>query len=488
MPTQLVQQEEQLLEAVKAGREDKVRALLSSGCRLEAVDADGRTALHWACHYGHLAILCLLLSHTPAAFTPPPDSQPCPSCALSLRLNNDAKEKQSVRNLKGEFKTPEHGGGSLNSEGDAETLDNDDGLGGSGEKSLVHKNHHVQARKGPCTCVSRLTAHEVNRRDTKGHTPLHVACNYRRDDVAAFLVTLPSCDINAADKAGNTPLHRAIHADLHTLACLLCDAGADVTATNSQLRTPLHEAIRSGNHDVIRTLIARGCDVNAVTSSMAATTPFLTAIFYHRISSRSLQCGQALDTTLRLLIEAGCRLSEGDYQWTPLSATIDIDRSFIASLLLFNGCRVQRAYSDERKHSHNLNQLLPSSYSRSLLVEAFSRCESHVVKLLVLCGYQPTPEEVEQCSRRIPSFSPLFYRISTSERAATRAKTQLLHWLGQRASSTCTLMELSRTAVRTALNHAAGDTSILKRVPHLPLPSAMRHYVGLSDFTEILML
>ena len=137
-----------------------------------------------------------------------------------------------------------------------------------------------------------MAAHVINARDAKGHTPLHVACNYRRADLASFLVTLPVCDINSADDAGNTPLHRAIHADLDNLACLLCEAGADVRAANKQLRTPLHEAIRSGSENVIRTLLARGCDVNAVTSTVSATTPFLTAIFYYKISVRSSEYGR----------------------------------------------------------------------------------------------------------------------------------------------------------------------------------------------------
>lgn len=168
-------------------------------------------------------------------------------------------------------------------------------------------------------------------------------------------------------------------------------------------------------------------------------------------------------------------MSQGDCQWTPLSATIDIDKSFVASLLLFNGCRFQRSYTSR-------------AYSRSLLVEAFTRCEAYVVKLLVLCGYQPTLDEVDQCSRRIPSFSPLFYRISGSERAAMRTKNELLNWLRVRAGSAPSLMELSRTSVRLALNSATDDTSILKRIQGLPVPALMRRYVSLGDFAENLLL
>nr|KAG5696614.1 hypothetical protein BaRGS_034075 [Batillaria attramentaria] len=452
MPTAFVDEDYLLLEAVKAGREDKVRAFLSNGCRGDVVDSEGRTALHWACQYGHLPIACLLLSSaTVNSPVPRRRDLQCTRCGANSRLKDDNEAYRS--RLPSSTTDTSHHVINRNFE--------------SGDDNSIGDVKPVSCS---CDAEDQYYCNVINRRDAKGQTPLHIACNFRREDVASFLATLPLCDVDARDKLGHTPLHRAIHANLETLACLLCDAGADVHATNSFRWTPLHEAARTGNENVIRALISRGSDVNAVT--MNGMTPFLTAIFYYRIAQRSAY--KTLDGVLRLLIEAGCRLSQGDTQWTPLSASIAIDNSFIASLLLYNGCRFDRQYR---------------SYGRSLLVEAFARCEPFVAKLLVLCGYMPSPDEVEQCSRRIPSFSPIFLRLPVANaQSSMKDKYELLHWLRQRSRRVCSLMELSRTAVRLALNTASDDTPVLKRVTQLPLPSTIREYVSLSDFAQNLLL
>lgn len=448
MPTYVDNAHFLMFEAVKAGREDKVRALISSGCHGDAVDADGRTPLHWACQYGHLPIACLLISSIAAL---EPSLRKCPRCTTLGRENNED----------GSRTYPSPDGSSVHgTENIMSTHRSDDEL----------KVREVGAYVCSCKVGDRHFCGVINRRDSKGQTPLHVACNFKREDLASFLATLPLCDVDVRDNLGHTPLHRAIHGNMETLACLLVDVGADVHAANSFRWTPLHEAARTGNENVISALLSRGCDVNAVTHN--GMTPFLTAVFYYRIALRSAY--KTLDSVLKLLIEAGCRLSQGDSQWTPLSASIMIDNSFISSLLLYSGCRFERQYR---------------SYGRSLLVEAFARCEPFVVKMLVLCGYQASLEELELCSRRIPSFSPMFLRLPTSSaNTSMKEKYELLYWLRQRARTVCSLMELSRTAVRFALNSASDDSSILSRIPQLPLPRTVRDFLTLSDFDENLFM
>ena len=358
-----------LLEAVKWGKEDKVRILLLEGCCNRRTDEQERTALHWACEYGYIRIVYML----------------------------------------------------LNAEWD------------------------------------------IDKADAKKQTPLHIACNHRREDVASCLISL-GCDVNVYDVAGNTPLHRAIHMNMETITCLLCKSGARVNVANKLLWTPIHEAARTGNEPITRLLIKHGADVNACTQNRM--TPFLTCIFYYKIAQRNTYPN--LEDLLKLLIESGCRLSRDDGQWSPLSACVSIDNSFTASLLIYNGCQFEKR----------------GKYTRSLLVDAFAKCESFVTKLMVLSGYQPSPDEVDQCSRRIPAFSRTFIRLAQPMSELGSNRHELLNWLRVRSKSPTSLKEICRVSIRKGLNTATDDRPIVDRIFSLPFPECIKKYIALSDFTS----
>ena len=299
--------------------------------------------------------------------------------------------------------------------------------------------------------------------DNRGHSPLHVACDHRHGDIATWLISI-SCNIRQKDVNGNTPLHRAVHANLETIAFMLCDLGVDVNASTNNDWTPLHEAARVGNERIVRKLVHCGANVNAV--SRCNATPFLTAVFFYRIAHKCMYT--KLDPILKHFIHNGCRLSQSDGQWTPLSAAIAVFNSKIAGSLIFNGCLIER------------QQL----FGRSLLVDAFDKCDTFVVKLLILAGYQVTPDEVELCSRRIPTFSLSFLRLAFpgSEGTKSGRVIEIIQYLKEKASNPFTLQELSRTAIRKGLNTASGDGSILKRIPRLPLPSTLKPFISFEDY------
>src|SRR5438046_7567613 len=50
-----------LIEAVKAGNIDTVRAMVAKRADVNAAEVDGTTALHWAAHYDNLAAADLLI-------------------------------------------------------------------------------------------------------------------------------------------------------------------------------------------------------------------------------------------------------------------------------------------------------------------------------------------------------------------------------------------------------------------------------------------
>ena len=120
---------------------------------------------------------------------------------------------------------------------------------------------------------------DVNTKDAKGNTPLHLAS--KNGHVGAINKLLEKvAEVNTKDAEGNTPLHLARDAKGNTPLHLasknghvdaiktLLEKGADVNAKDAKGKdakgnTPLHLAIKNEHVDAIKTLLEKGADVNA---------------------------------------------------------------------------------------------------------------------------------------------------------------------------------------------------------------------------------
>lgn len=306
---------------------------------------------------------------------------------------------------------------------------------------------------------------DYNATDNKSQTPLHIACNHYGSDIASYLITC-GCDVNILDNSGNSPLQRAIHTNLEGVVYLICERGADINSKTKNDWTALHEAIRVGNENIVRRLLKDGADVNAITQYKA--TPFSTAIFYFRISQRHAY--NCLDSIAKMLVDNGSRLSQCDGQYSPLMSCISLGNSFIAGLLLYHGCQIPT---------------LDQYAGRSPLVDAFTRCDPNVVKLMVLSGYHLTIDEVEQCNRRIPTFSRSFRRLAFSGIDTSTNGFQMMAWLKERSHNPATLSDICRFSIRQSLNKGSGDTSILTNIRKLILPTCLKEYIALDEFSHL---
>lgn len=305
----------------------------------------------------------------------------------------------------------------------------------------------------------------LNCADKRGQTALHVACNARQPDIATFLVTAKT-NLSLPDLSGNTALHRAVRNNVDAAARLMCEAGADVNARNDVAWTPLHEATRTGNLDLLHVLIQHGADTDAVTSNRMS--PFLTAFFYYKIASRGSSYPN-LEAIWTRLIAAGCQLSLSDGHWSPLTAAMASDNTLVAALLLYHGCRL----GDRRTRG-----------GRGLLQETFCCGEPMLVKLLVLLGYQPAPDEVAYCVKQIPMYSKVFTRLAGLASGIHRDRQTVVTWLKQRGLEPPSLAEWCRVSIRAAMNEATDDRSIVKNIRLLPLPTRLKDFVAMSDFTH----
>ena len=73
---------------------------------------------------------------------------------------------------------------------------------------------------------------DVNKNDSNGVYPLHVAINRQNDIICDFLIKNGAL-INVIDKQGNTPLALAINNDYFYMINLLLDLGADTNISDN---------------------------------------------------------------------------------------------------------------------------------------------------------------------------------------------------------------------------------------------------------------
>jgi ankyrin repeat protein len=123
---------------------------------------------------------------------------------------------------------------------------------------------HVAA--ADCELVETLLHHGADpySRDDFGNTPLHLIIRRLLDGdscVAESFIAYGSDIANIQNNNGDTPLHVALDFRSEEVALMLIDYMKDVNIKNSRGQTPLHLAV--GLPSVVEKLLLRGADPNA---------------------------------------------------------------------------------------------------------------------------------------------------------------------------------------------------------------------------------
>ncbi|GLH08976.1 Poly [ADP-ribose] polymerase tankyrase [Gryllus bimaculatus] len=252
--------------AVKSGVLKIVEMLLEKGAKPNVTTQDGRTPLHLAAISGHVCIAEALLKHGAD-----PNIADCTNYTpviLATRFKNTGVLKVLV----------DAGGNTNILEGN--------------QWSVLH----VAVIECDMATTEYLlsTGMEINLTDSRGFTPLLLACGgnaklefikfligrgadetaidsqYQRTalhnaayrgkiDVVAFLLEL-GLDVDSEDIWGSTPLHMAALLGQTKCAIFLVNKGADVNAFNSLGETPLHKAFASKRKNTVQALMDLGAD------------------------------------------------------------------------------------------------------------------------------------------------------------------------------------------------------------------------------------
>jgi ankyrin repeat protein len=100
---------------------------------------------------------------------------------------------------------------------------------------------------------------DVNARNSKGATPLHIAVAMHFEDTARMLIE-KGADANVKDDRGITPMNIAVYNGDNGIAEALLKAGAGPDEPDENGTTPLFMAVGSGNKELSKVLLDAGAD------------------------------------------------------------------------------------------------------------------------------------------------------------------------------------------------------------------------------------
>jgi len=196
----------------------EVRSLVNGDPKLiNAVDADGRTPLHWAASSGSFEIASFLIDKN--AKVDEPDN----SGWTPLHIAVSAGREDIVRYLVGAYANV--------------NATNDKGLTPlhyAASKSHIDIGKFLIKQGANINALDKAKQHPLHRSATTGSTGF-ISMLLKPTEAPEGT---PKTRLNTADRIGNTPLHLAMESAHAEAAVLLIEAGADRSRMNQEQETP----------------------------------------------------------------------------------------------------------------------------------------------------------------------------------------------------------------------------------------------------------
>jgi ankyrin repeat protein len=212
-------EEQQMIEAIKAGNADKVRDLIEKDIFLaDARGDDGTSALLTAIYHGEEEIVDIILESGPTLTI-----HEAAAAGIDDRVRELIRDRSAINSYSHDGWTPLHLAVFFNQNQIAELL--------------IEEGANVNA-------VAK---------NAQGVTPLHSALANKNVRIAKMLLQ-HGADPGASSATGYTPMHYVATYDLVEIGRLLLEKGVDADAKTTDGRTPLDLAREKASERAIRML------------------------------------------------------------------------------------------------------------------------------------------------------------------------------------------------------------------------------------------
>ncbi|XP_072598507.1 uncharacterized protein [Vulpes vulpes] len=197
--------------------------------------------------------------------------------------------------------------------------------------------------------------HDLNQRDRKNRTPLHLACAIGSVDMVKELV-MWECELNLRDGENRTALVKAVQCQEEACVDILLKNGADVNTKDFKGNTALHYASYEGNISIARKLLYNKGDIEA--KNKDGLTPLLVAVNekkekmakfllgeanvnavdHAKRSALHLACANGHEDMVKLLVDRKCQLNLRDSEnTTALLKAVQSQEEACVDILLKHG-------------------------------------------------------------------------------------------------------------------------------------------------------